>query len=256
MSALGGMCAGGEQRHLDTSTSDVADDAAASIDVAGTQVRCTKLGIGGVFRYVTDQSSAAMDESSRSCSLWDPAGCVGTPLCPPRCPRFFDREGTAFLMLPFEDDDREELVSMYERLGPESRTRGIPPTDRPRIETWLADILSRGWNLVAKNRDAIVGHVGVVPATACEPEGLIFVDEAYQGRGIGGELLRQLIAYAATRGHEGLMLDVSSNNRSAIGVFRAIGFEITHRNISEVQLSLSLDDPLADEVRLPPAHRT
>lgn len=158
-------------------------------------------------------------------------------------------------MRPLEDDEYDGHVSASERLGPESRTRGIPPVGRSHIERWLADIFDRGWNRIAIDRDAIVGHVGIMPATTDEPEGLIFVDDAYQGRGIGGVLLCQLITHVAARGHDVLLLDVSSNNRTAIGICHSIGFEIANRNISEVQLGLSLDDPLADEISLSPALR-
>lgn len=196
-----------------------------------------------------------MLDDSAACGRWDPGGCEGTPYCPPRCPRFFDATGRPLLIGPYEAADHEALIQMYARLDDESRTRGIPPRDREHLAEWLDGLLARGFHLVAREDEAVVGHVGVVPADADEPEGLIFVDDAAQGRGIGGELLRQLIAYGADRAVEAIRLDVAAHNRTAIGVFRHLGFEVVDRNIDEVELSLTMDDPVAEAVRLPPAER-
>lgn len=196
-----------------------------------------------------------MDDASVACEWWDNGRCTGTPYCPPRCPRFVDTRETPLLVLPYTDKDFDALMDMYERLDPTSRSRGIPPVDRPRIEAWLAPLLARGWHLLAIDGDRVCGHVGAVPAESDTPEGLIFVDDAYHGRGIGGELLRQLVAYGANRAHEAIHLDVSTNNRTALGVFRNLGFNVVHRNVSEVLLALPLDDPVASEAQLPPAER-
>lgn len=158
-------------------------------------------------------------------------------------------------MRPYEGDDFDTLVTMYEGLDKESRTRGIPPLERSRIEEWLIDILSSGWSIISLDGDEVIGHVAVLPKGADEPEGLIFVADDYQGRGIGGELLRQLLAYAAAREHDAVWLDVEASNRRAVDAFKSTGFSVEHRNISEVQLSMTMDDPVVDDAQLPPAER-
>ncbi len=196
-----------------------------------------------------------MSDSTSACSGWDNGSCVGTPYCPPRCPRFIDAEGTSLLMRTFEEGDLEPLISMYDCLDDESRTRGIPPKGRESIERWLDNLIDRGWHLIALDDTEVVGHVGIVPATADSPEGLVFVADAYQGRGVGGELLRQLFAYAAAREHDAILLDVARHNRRAVHAFTSVGFAVEHRNIDEVLLSLTMDDPVVTEARLPPAER-
>lgn len=196
-----------------------------------------------------------MSESKDSCPIWDPSDCEGTAHCPPRCPRFVDDAGVPLVIRPYEESDFDALVEMYADLDEESRTMGLPPERRPAIEEWLRGLVDGGWNLVARRGDRVVGHVGVAPDEADTPQFVVFVHDEFQGRGVGGELLRQLVAYAADRDHEGLHLDVSKDNRRAISVYDAIGFDVRERSPCDVAMELSLDRPIADRVRRPPADR-
>lgn len=196
-----------------------------------------------------------------ACNGWDNSACVGTPSCPPRCPRYVDQAGTAYVIRPYEPADRLPLVAMYESLDSTSRTMGLPPSSRAAIEDWLDGLVDRGWNLVAREGERVVGHVGVAPAGAADPQFVIFVHDDRQNRGLGTELVQQTVAYAADRDYDALTLSVSTGNRRAINVYRNVGFEPAEAGAGSVggaidlEMRLPLDGTVAEQVRLPPAER-
>lgn len=190
-----------------------------------------------------------------ACSGWDNRECRGSLHCPPRCPRFFDRENTPILIAPFEDGEFSALVSMYESLGPKSRTSGLPPRGRNAIEAWLESLIENGWHLLARDNGQLAGHVGVSPADDPDPEFLVYVHDDYQGRGIGTELVKQVTAYANSRGHDQLTLSVEQNNERAISVYENVSFEVSECALLTLAMRLSLDQRIAEEVHRPPADR-
>lgn len=195
------------------------------------------------------------DSSTASCDGWDSENCRGTRHCPPRCPRFVDSEGTALVIRQYRPTDREALVAMYEDLDPQSRTMGLPPSTQRRLDRWLDSLTIDGWSLVAETDDDIVGHVGVTAADAEDPHFVVFVHQAYRNRGIGSELLRQTIAYADEWGHRMLMLTVSTDNDRAVALYDNLGFDVRERTRSQLEMQLSLDLPISDSVKRPPAER-
>lgn len=190
-----------------------------------------------------------------SCPIWDHSACGGTAHCPPRCPRFVDGAGVPLVIRPYERGDFDALVAMYDGLDDASRTMGLPPERTADVEDWLSILVAGGWNLVARRDERVVGHVGVAPDDAATPQFVVFVADEFQGRGVGSELLRQLVAHAADRGHDRVRLDVSKDNRRAISLYDGIGFEVRERSPCDLGMELPLDRPIADRVRLPPAER-
>ncbi|RQH02359.1 GNAT family N-acetyltransferase [Natrarchaeobius oligotrophus] len=192
---------------------------------------------------------------SVACDRWDNGDCTGTPFCPPRCPRFVDGEGEPMLVEPAREDDYYPLVKMYDEMGAQEQTMGIPPLTRNKVEEWIQRLYRRGWNLVAKHDDRVVGHVGVTPTDSDEPQFVIFVAPGYQNRGIGSELMKHVIAYASDRGYDALTLDVARENRRAITVYKNVEFEVTDSKAGEVEMALSLEKSIAEESKLPPGKR-
>lgn len=186
---------------------------------------------------------------------WDNGSCEGTPLCPPRCPRFTDREGCPMLVRPSEPADFDPLVEMYEDLDGHSRAMGLPPATTPKLEAWLERLFENGWNLLALDGDRVAGHVAVIPAESADPEFVIFVHQDYQDRGVGSELVKQLIAHADDRAHDELTLSVSSGNRRAITVYQNVGFDVVERQVTELAMALDLHQPIVEQVQRPPAAR-
>ncbi|MFA9418182.1 N-acetyltransferase family protein [Natrinema sp. HArc-T2] len=195
------------------------------------------------------------ETATPACTAWDNGECEGTPHCPPRCPRFRDADGDAFIARCYRSSDRESLLTMYEEIDDYNRTMGLPPKGRSRLETWVDRLTTNGWNLVVVADDRIVGHTAVVPADSDSPEFIIFVHQDFQNSGIGSELIKQLIAYAKDKNHQALTLEVAKGNKQAISVYQNIGFEVTNRKLSELAMALELQLPIADQVQRPPAKR-
>lgn len=73
--------------------------------------------------------------------------------------------------------------------------------------------------------------------------------------GIGIELIRQLIAHADDRDHGALILTVAAENERVRAVYNNIGFDVTERLATEITMRLSIEEPIAKQVQLPPAER-
>lgn len=204
--------------------------------------------------YLSYMQSLPEDVAEQACTGWDNDGCEGTSYCPPRCPRFYDDTGTPMLVYPYEAVTREPLQAMYATFDSEHRTKGLPPATSAQLESWLDELTGTGWNLVTVCDEQIVGHVSVAPVDADEPELVIFVHPDFQNRGIGTEMLKQVIAYADHRDHEALSLIVESGNERALTVYENVGFDVVLQSIG-IEMNLSLSKPIADEVQRPPAER-
>ncbi len=188
-----------------------------------------------------------------ACTGWDNGECTGTPYCPPRCPRFRDREAVPGLVRPQRPADVDALVEMYLGLDPSDRTMGLPPATETELRRWLGRFTEDGWSLVAEMGSTVVGHTGVTPGEAAAPHLVVFVADDAQGRGVGSELLRQLVAYAADHGHEALTLTVEADNTAAVTVYDNLGFDVVERFRGELEMRLSLDEPVVGRVQRPPA---
>ena len=172
---------------------------------------------------------------------------------PPRTDR--DRSGREITYAIADDADMDDIVEMYRDFDPADRTMGLPPATETQLRGWLDRFVDDGWSLVAEVDSTVVGHAGVTPGDAVAPHLVVFVADEAQGRGIGSELIRQLVAYAAERGHETLVLTVEAGNDAAITVYDNVGFDVVERLGGELEMHLSLDAPIAEAVRRPPAER-
>jgi ribosomal protein S18 acetylase RimI-like enzyme len=197
--------------------------------------------------------------ASNACGAWWHGDCEGTSACPPRCPRFRDDEGRAYLVQLLADDGADgrldDLVGMYRDYPTEHRSMGIPPTHEARIRDWLDGLAARGRNVVATLDGDVVGHAGYAPRDAAVPEMLVYVDPDHHGRGLGTELTKHVLAHATADGCDGVALDVSRDNPTAIHVYESLGFEPTDETPMEVEMRVDTDHPIVLHVRRPPAER-
>lgn len=144
---------------------------------------------------------------------------------PPRCPRFVDKRGRPWQIAPYRPTHREELLAMYRDFEPAERAQGVPPFAEQRIEQWLGQLLDEGCNFVAESDGTVAGHALYTPSGADEPELAVFVHQTYQGRGLGTELCRHVVAAASAADRDALVLDVKPSNRTAMGIYERLGFE-------------------------------
>jgi len=186
---------------------------------------------------------------------WDRSACAGSPYCPPRCPRFVDKEGDKWILRPAGEHDLDRLVAFYDAFGPADRSMGIPPAVDHRRRSWIETLLAEGHNIVAEDDDGVVGHVAYTPAEADRPELAVFVHPERQSRGIGTELCAQAAAAAVDADRAALELHVDQRNRAAVAVYRRLGFEVVDADHT-MQMALELDESVAATVCAPPADRS
>jgi len=186
---------------------------------------------------------------------WDRSACAGSPYCPPRCPRFVDKEGDKWILRPAGEHDLDRLVAFYDAFGPADRSMGIPPAVDHRRRSWIETLLAEGHNIVAEDDDGVVGHVAYTPAEADRPELAVFVHPERQSRGIGTELCAQAAAAAVDADRAALELHVDQRNRAAVAVYRRLGFEVVDADHT-MQMTLELDESVAATVCAPPADRS
>ncbi|WP_247731214.1 GNAT family N-acetyltransferase [Halovivax limisalsi] len=170
---------------------------------------------------------------------------------------FVDDEGRRMQVEALDSDAAvtDALTAMYDRFHPADRAQGIPPTGEDRIREWLAPLVDDGVNVGVRpvsSDDAppYVGHAVLVPDTD-DPEGTdpgdhewelaIFVLRAYQGAGVGTELLAHLLGEAETRGIEHVWLTVERWNSAAITLYERTGFETVGRESFDLEMAIRLD---------------
>lgn len=202
-----------------------------------------------------------MSENAARCDVWSPADRTGTPFCPPRRPRFVDRYGAPWLVRPVEETDREPLLEMYRDFDPARRAQGLPPLEDARLEAWVDGLLDEGRNFVAAREGRVVGHAAYTPADAAEPELVVFVHRDAARRGLGTELCRHVVATAAANDREGLVLEVSQQKRTAVGIYERLGFERIERaepggagiRTSEIGMRLTFPASVDSDLQRSPA---
>lgn len=79
--------------------------------------------------------------------------------------------------------------------------------------------------LVAEAESAVIGYAGLFALGAQSDVQTIAVDPRWQGTGLGSRLLQSLIDMAHEKGARELLLEVRSDNASAIHMYQRFGFE-------------------------------
>lgn len=83
--------------------------------------------------------------------------------------------------------------------------------------------------IVAEDDGVIIGYAGAYLLPPDSDVQTIAVSSTAQGRGVGRILLEELIAIAVRDGCSQLLLEVRSDNASALGMYERFGFESISR---------------------------
>ena len=127
---------------------------------------------------------------------------------------------------PLRNGDTASVAALFARLGPRSRDRrfGGP---KPRLSVHELELLAR----VDADRHVLVGYVGGDPEPAAlaqlvrdgsAAEIAFAVADAYQGRGVGSVLARELAADARAAGVTALRATVTGDNPAAVSLLRRV----------------------------------
>src|SRR5207237_142049 len=97
--------------------------------------------------------------------------------------------------------------------------------------TWLAEHAGVHPALVALESGQVVGFGALSPfrhrpAYATTVEDSVYVDRTWQGRGIGRQLLRDLVRLATEHGFHAMIGRIGGHNEASIALHRRCGFEL------------------------------
>jgi RimJ/RimL family protein N-acetyltransferase len=140
------------------------------------------------------------------------------------------RDGTIVVVRPQIREDRPHLADFFARLSPRSRYQrfftGMPPKLPSRMLDSLADVDGdRHVGLLAVGCGRILGTARYLrradePAVA---DVAFSVADEVHGRGLGGLLMRELVAHAGRSGIRRFVFDVLAANEAALTVARSLG---------------------------------
>lgn len=159
------------------------------------------------------------------------------------------RDGSRALVRPVRPDDKALFARSWERFGEESRYRrflGAKGTLTRHDLQYFTEVDHVDHEAIGA-RDAETGEgVGVAryvrlhtdPAVA---EAAVAVVDDWQGRGLGGELLRRLTARAREHGIERFRADLFAFNRGMLALFEDIGeVEVRERGNGQIAIDVEL----------------
>lgn len=156
---------------------------------------------------------------------------------------FVDHEGREIDLRTYGegpvDGEYEAVVEMYRAFDPQFRTLGIPPVGEPAIRAWQDAILA-GHCVLAWHGERVVGQAVLVEDGTGSHELAIFLHQDYHGAGIGTRLTEALLSYGRERGVTRVWLLVEGVNRPAVNLYHDVGFAVSDRVGSEVEMSLSM----------------
>lgn len=116
--------------------------------------------------------------------------------------------------------DLEKLTAMYRSFEPKAAAFGLPP--RGNLERWL-DSLSQCHSFVVVCGERIVGH-GVLCPDGPSAEAAVFVHQDFRHRGLGKQLLAELIKEARRLGLRRLWEVTEPVNSGMLRLARSFGF--------------------------------
>ena len=143
------------------------------------------------------------------------------------------KDGTKVEIRPIRADDGERLQVAHERLSPETRYRrylGAKPTLSSDDTRYLVEVDGAD-HVALVATDTVDGEPGAIVAVArfvrlphdlTAAEFAIVVGDAYQKRGLGGELVRRLAAAALERGVTHFRATTLADNVGLFALLRAV----------------------------------
>ena len=160
------------------------------------------------------------------------------------------RDGSAVLIRPVQPEDKALFVAGWEQFGEESRYRrfmGAKGSLSAGDLEYLTELDHVNHEALGA-RDAETGEgVGVaryvrLPDHPTVAEAAVAVVDAWQRRGLGGELLGRLTVRARANGVERFHASLFAVNRSMLALFEELG-ELEVRNVGEGRIEIDVELP-------------
>jgi RimJ/RimL family protein N-acetyltransferase len=144
------------------------------------------------------------------------------------------RDGSMVLVRPIAADDKDLLSAAFEALSPESRYLRFLGTKKRLTQgelRFLTEVDHSDHEALVAIEPGSGEGVGVAryvrdPDAPAAAEAAVTVVDAWQGRGLGTELLRRLVQRAREEGVERFTAELFTDNRDMLDLFAAAG-EVT-----------------------------
>jgi phosphinothricin acetyltransferase len=128
--------------------------------------------------------------------------------------------------------DAEAIRGIYNRAILTVATFDLEPRSLEEQQQWLA--MRSGAHLVLVADDgggSLAGFASLSPyrdrpAYRTTVENSVYVDESFQGKGVGKQLMSELVDSAREHGFHSMIARIVSSNAASIALHRAVGFEI------------------------------
>jgi len=141
--------------------------------------------------------------------------------------------GTSVTLRPLRPEDRDIELAFVTGLSPDTRSNrllgGTRAITREYIESLVTVDYSRDMALAATvmlEKEVLIGVARYVRDADGSAEFAIVLADAWQGRGIGGRMLKRLAEIARKRGVHRLYGDILSINRPMLGLVQKLGFTL------------------------------
>lgn len=96
----------------------------------------------------------------------------------------------------------------------------------------MVELLMRARLQIAVRGDVIAGYTASIVNSAQELHlARLAVRPAFQGQGIGRQLMRDVLAYASAQGYQRVMLNTQTDNERSQRLYRSFGFRATSRPV-------------------------
>jgi RimJ/RimL family protein N-acetyltransferase len=140
------------------------------------------------------------------------------------------KDGRTVDLRTYLQEDKEQLVSFYARLSPETLRWSLPPYDRRKIERWTSN-LEDTVVLLAFQQNRVVGNLNVFLQRSWAQrlkgngELIIYLHQDFQGVGLGTAMMREGIDLSRRKGLHRLSLSVIADNLNATKLYEKVGFQ-------------------------------
>jgi len=136
-------------------------------------------------------------------------------------------------------DDLPAMVALTEAFHKAAHLQRFAPWEASKWESWLTDVLASDQaTCIVADDEGVVGMAvaGVMPAywnndVKLLREAVLFVDPKHTGKGIGTELIDELVDYAKSTGCQAVSVGTSQamNPRSLGKLYRKLGFTLEEK---------------------------
>ena len=160
------------------------------------------------------------------------------------------RDGSSASVRVAESTDANALAEFYRNLSSESRRRRFFSESKPGMDILdsLCDATRPHQQMTllvsrfSEGRDRIIATGSYIAHNQDTAEFAVAVDDAFQGKGLGGLILERLSVLAIRHGFVHFLAITNPNNQAMLEVFRTSGFALKERfkdGVVEIDLSVT-----------------